>query len=114
VLPIYPRITSVEVITPYTLNLRFADGTGGQVDCSHLVLREDAGVFAALRDPQEFAKAYVHPEAYTVAWPGDLDLDPDVLYARAQSIPIPDLLQLPRQLHRRGWMGCGSGGILGG
>jgi hypothetical protein len=90
VLPIYPRITSVEVIAPYTLNLRFADGTGGVVDCSHLILREDAGVFAALRDPNEFAKAYVHPEADTVAWPGDLDLDPDVLYARAHSIPIPD------------------------
>jgi hypothetical protein len=24
-----------------------------------------------------------------VAWPNDLDLDPDVLYARAHSIPIP-------------------------
>jgi hypothetical protein len=62
----HPRITGVEVISPYTLNLRFADGTGGLVDCSHLVLREDAGVFAALRDPKEFAKAYVHPEANTV------------------------------------------------
>ena len=89
-LPSYPRITSVEVIAPYTLNLRFADGTGGVVDCSHLVLGDDAGVFAALRDPREFAKAYVHPEADTVAWPGELDLDPDVLYARAHSIRIPE------------------------
>ncbi|MFL5493902.1 MAG: DUF2442 domain-containing protein, partial [Gemmatimonadales bacterium] len=76
-----PRITGVEVIAPYTLNLRFADGTNGVVDCSHLVLRADPGVFAALRDPNEFAKPYIHPEADTVAWPGDLDLDPDVLYA---------------------------------
>ena len=45
---------------------------------------------AVLRDPAEFAKAYVHPAADTVAWPGNLDLDPDVLYARAHSIPIPD------------------------
>ena len=89
-LPIFPRITGVEVIAPYTLNLRFADGTSGVVDCSHLVLGADPGVFAALRDPDEFAKAYIHPEADTVAWPGDLDLDPDVLYARAHSIPIPD------------------------
>jgi uncharacterized protein DUF2442 len=90
VLPIYPRITKVEVIAPYSLSLGFADGTSGIVDCSHLVLGEGAGVFAALRDPTEFAKAYVHPDADTVAWPGELDLDPDVLYARAHSIPIPE------------------------
>jgi hypothetical protein len=88
VLPLFPRVTSVTVIAPYSLELGFADGTSGVVDCSHLILAEDAGVFAALRDPREFAKAYVHPEADTVAWPGDLDLDPDVLYARAHSIPI--------------------------
>jgi hypothetical protein len=65
-------------------------GRQAPVDCSHMVLGEGAGGFAALRDPNEFAKAYVHPDADTVAWPGDLDLDPDVLYARAHSIPIPE------------------------
>ena len=85
----FPRVTGVAVIAPYGLGLRFADGSGGIVDCSHLVLGEEAGVFAQLRDPAEFAKAYVHPEAQTVAWPDDLDLCPDVLYARAHSIPIP-------------------------
>jgi hypothetical protein len=83
-------VTGVSVIAPYGLDLRFADGSRGTVDCSTLVLGDDAGVFARLRDPDEFAKAYVHPEARTVAWPPDLDLDPDVLYARAHSLPIPD------------------------
>ena len=89
-LPIFPRVTGVTVVAPYELHLSFADGTSGVVDCSRLVLGEDAGVFAVLRDPTEFAKAYVHPEADTIAWPGNLDLDPDVLYARAHSIPIPE------------------------
>ncbi len=53
-----------------------------------LVLAGQPGVFASLQDPAEFAKAYVHPETNTVAWPHDLDLDPDVLYARAHAIPI--------------------------
>lgn len=88
-LPIFPRVTGVAVIPPYKLALRFADETSGTVDCSPLVLAENPGVFAALRDPAEFAKVYVHPEAGTVAWPQNLDLDPDVLYARAHSIPIP-------------------------
>jgi hypothetical protein len=59
------------------------------VDCSDLILRPDSGVFASLRDPAEFAKVYVNPESRTVTWPNDLDLDPDVLYAKAHSIPIP-------------------------
>ena len=88
-LPMFPRVTGVAVIPPYRLDIGFADGTRGIVDCSDLVVGEGAGVFAQLRDPGEFAKAYVHPEARTVAWPHDLDLDPDVLYARAHSIPIP-------------------------
>ncbi len=88
-LPIFARVTRVAALPEYRLEIGFADGTSGIVDCSHLVLREDAGVFAPLRDPAEFARAYVHPESRTVAWPRDLDLDPDVLYARAHSIPIP-------------------------
>ena len=88
-LPLFPRVTRVSGVAPYALDIGFADGTSGTVDCTDLVLANDAGVFARLRDPSEFAKAYVHPEARTVAWPDDLDLDPDVLYARAHSIPIP-------------------------
>lgn len=89
-LPIYPRPTSVSALSEYRLDIEFADGSRGVVDCSHLILRPDPGVFAALRDPAEFGKAYVHPVSHTVTWPRDLDLDPDVLYARAHSIPIPE------------------------
>jgi len=90
VLPIYPRVTEVSTLPRLRLDLGFADNTRGIVDCAHLILREDAGVFAALRDPAEFSRAYVNPEVDTVAWPSGLDLDPDVLYARAHSIPIPE------------------------
>jgi hypothetical protein len=89
VLPIYPRVTDVSALPEYRLDIGFADGSRGVVDCSHLILGQNAGVFASLRDPVEFAKVYVNPESRTVTWPHHLDLDPDVLYARAQSIPIP-------------------------
>ena len=88
-LPVYPRVKCVVVIPPYRLEIGFADGTSGMVDCSDLVLGQHPGVFARLRDPAEFAKAYVRQEDGTVAWPDDLDLDPDVLYARAHAIPLP-------------------------
>jgi hypothetical protein len=85
----FPRVTGVAVVPPFQLDLVFADGTRGIVDCSDLIFGRDAGVFAHLQDPAEFAKAYVHPQSRTITWPNDLDLDPDVLYARAHSIPIP-------------------------
>lgn len=88
-LPLYPRVTGVSPLPEYRLDISFADGSQGVVDCSHLILGPNPGVFAVLRDPAEFARVFVDPESETVAWPHGLDLDPDVLYARAHSIPIP-------------------------
>ena len=79
-------ILDAHVIRGHTLHLRFADGTEGDVDISRLV--EFTGVFAALRDPREFAKVTVHPELKTVIWPNGADLDPDVLYAVVTGRPV--------------------------
>src|SRR2546428_13634487 len=46
------------------------------------------GVLAPLRDPARFAELRVHPELGTICWPGGVDLDPDVVYARATGKPI--------------------------
>ena len=39
---------------------------------------DKAGIFAALRDPAVFAKAFV--EYGAVTWPGEIDLAPDAMY----------------------------------
>ena len=69
-------VVAVQPEPPLSLMVRFADGTRGKVrfEPSHLT-----GVFAALRDPALFARAYVDHGA--VAWPGDIDLAPDAMYA---------------------------------
>jgi hypothetical protein len=72
------RVTEVRTLPNYRLVLRFVDGTEGEVDLSRLVLSNRAGVFAALRDPGVFAKAYV--EYGVVLWPGEIDLAPDAMY----------------------------------
>ena len=72
------RAVSVRVTAPYRLEVRFADGTAGEVDMSRLIDAPDAGVFARLRDPVEFARAYIEHGAVT--WPGELDLAPDAMY----------------------------------
>jgi hypothetical protein len=52
------------------------------VDLSHLVHSPQAGVFAALADPSLFAQVTLDYGA--VAWPGELDLAPDAMYAAIQ------------------------------
>lgn len=60
--------------------LRFSDGKEGVVDLEGLEL---PGLLSRLRDPGFFAQVRVDPELGAPVWPGGLDLDPLVLYARA-------------------------------
>lgn len=73
-------VVDVQAVPPMALQVRFADGTTGQVrfEPSHLT-----GVFEALRDPAIFAQARI--ESGAVTWPGDLDLAPDAMYAEIKS-----------------------------
>jgi Protein of unknown function (DUF2442) len=57
----------------------FDDCTQGIVDVAAIVIFR--GVFEPLRDPAEFARAYVDPDLGTVAWPCGADLDPLVLHS---------------------------------
>jgi Protein of unknown function (DUF2442) len=69
----------VEVIpeADYRLFLRFKDGLNGWMQ----LCQEDLiGVLAPLRDPAFFRRAYI--DCGAVAWPGDIDLAPDAMYAQ--------------------------------
>ncbi len=80
------RIVAVRALPGYRLWLRFTDGAEGEVDVSHLVGR---GVFRAWQDVSLFERVYVDPDCQTVCWPGNLDLDPDVLYSRLTGRALP-------------------------
>lgn len=80
-------ITGVEVIGDYRLRLTFEDGTVGDVDFSG---RDWRGVFEALRDPENFARVTVDPEAGTITWPDGLDMAPEPLYAEARRHLVGD------------------------
>lgn len=70
-------VIDVQAIAPLALQVHFADGTVGKVkfEISHLT-----GVFEALKNPDTFGQ--VHVDNGAVAWPGDLDLAPDAMYAQ--------------------------------
>lgn len=75
-----PRPIQVRALAPYRIWVRFSDDVEGTVDLAHLAGK---GVFRAWDAPGAFEKVFVSPESGTVAWPGEIDLDPDVLYAQA-------------------------------
>jgi hypothetical protein len=54
----------------------------GRVDLAPVIVGK-GGVFAALNDPKVFAQVRVDPESGTIVFPNGVDLDPDVLYAKA-------------------------------
>jgi hypothetical protein len=71
-------ITSVEPLEGRRVRLAFADGAVHEVDLTAVLAR--GGVFAPIRDDRAtFEAVRVDLESGTIAWPGDVDLDPDVL-----------------------------------
>ncbi|MBA3747275.1 MAG: DUF2442 domain-containing protein [Solirubrobacterales bacterium] len=71
-------ITKVEPLAGRWVRLTFADGAVHEVDLSRLL--DAGGVFAAIRnDRAVFEAVAVDEEFGTIVWPGDVDLDPDVL-----------------------------------
>lgn len=83
----FPRVTSVRHIRDYRLELTFADGVRVEMDFRKKVVGR-GGVFNPLEDVNFFRQVKVDPEAGTLLWPNDVDLDPDVLYSEATGRPI--------------------------
>ena len=79
ILPSMPwRVTNVDVLPNYRLQVRFVDGLEGIVDMSALIRSTRAGVFAALANKDLFQQASI--EYGAVTWPGHLDLAPDAMH----------------------------------
>lgn len=90
-------ITQVEPLSGYWLRLSFGDGAVHEVDLTMLLAA--GGVLAPIRDDREtFEAVRVESEFGTIAWPGDVDLDPDVLrgdYGPASGAPLPRRIVQP-------------------
>jgi hypothetical protein len=87
----YEMLTIIEAhpLQDFKLALTFNNGKSGTVDLAGI---SRTGVFEAWNDPAYFRKVFVHPEFHTVTWPGNLDLDPYVLYAQMTGKCIEDVL----------------------
>jgi hypothetical protein len=74
-------VTDVEPSEGHSIRVTFSDGAIKEIDLEDLFTA--GGVFEPIRGQREiFEQVRVNPESRTVEWPGEVDLDPEVLYGR--------------------------------
>jgi Protein of unknown function (DUF2442) len=72
-------ITQVVPLEGLSIRATFSDGAVKEIDLGGLMGR--GGVFAPIGDDRKiFEQVRVNPDSHTVEWPGEVDLDPEVLY----------------------------------
>ena len=74
--PIY-RVRSLEIVSAYTLRIRFDDSTGQTIDFRPILAGE---LYGPLRDRRLFNQVRIDPEAGTLVWPNGADSDPATLH----------------------------------
>lgn len=70
-------VTDFERVAPFTLRVRFEDGTSQVIDFRPVLFGE---VFGPLADPSLFDAVRLDEEARTLVWPNGADFDPATLY----------------------------------
>lgn len=71
------RITEMEQVGTYSLEVTFNDGTEKRVNLRPLLWGD---VFEPLQDPDRFSEVYLDERMGTVAWPHGADLVPESLH----------------------------------
>ena len=74
--PIY-KVTSFNIIEPYSLIVRFDDNSEQRIDLSELLVGE---LYGPLKDSSFFNKVSLDPEIKTLVWPNGADFDPEILH----------------------------------
>lgn len=77
------RVSEVNYILDYRLQIKFEDGVAGEVDLVELV---EKGVFQPLKDRTLFSKVY--STGSSIAWSDELEIDANTLYAEVTGKPI--------------------------
>lgn len=74
--PIY-QVRSFEIVSDYTLRIRFDDGTERTINFLPVLSGE---LFGPLRALELFNQVQIDPEVCTLVWPNGADFDPATLH----------------------------------
>jgi hypothetical protein len=73
------RVTEVQPLQGHSIKATFSDGAVKEIDLSDLLAA--GGVFGPIYERRDlFERVAVNPDSGTIEWPGEVDLDPEVLY----------------------------------
>ena len=71
------RVQSFKIVAPYTLSVRFDDGTDQTINFAPVLTGE---LFGELRDPKLFNQVRIDPEVKTLVWPNGSDFEAATLH----------------------------------
>ena len=71
------RVESFDIVSPYTLKVRFDDNTEQVIDFEPILFGE---LFGPLRDLNLFNQVKIDTEVHTLVWPNGGDFDPATLH----------------------------------
>ena len=71
------RVARFDIVGPYTLSVRFTDGTTQDINFRRVL---HGALFGPLRDPALFNAVVLDQEAGTLTWPNEADFDPATLH----------------------------------
>jgi hypothetical protein len=71
------RVTSFEIVSPYTLRVRFDDDTEQTINFRPILAGE---LYGPLRELTLFNQVRIDPEVWTLVWPNGADFDPATLH----------------------------------
>ena len=71
------RVEHFEIVGPFTLSLRFDDGSQQRIDFRPVL---EGDVFAPLQDLGVFNAVTLDPTFGTLTWPNGADFDPETLH----------------------------------
>ncbi len=79
-------VTAFERVAPFTLCIRFEDGTSQVIDFRPVLAGE---IFGPLADPKVFDQVRLDTESKTLVWPNGADFDPTTLHDCPEEGPMP-------------------------
>ena len=71
------RVVAFEQVAPFTLVVRFEDGSSQRIDFSSVLRGE---LYGPLASADFFARVSLDEEAGTLVWPNGADFDPAILH----------------------------------
>jgi Protein of unknown function (DUF2442) len=78
------RVRSFEVISDFTLRIKFEDQTEQVINFRPILAGH---LYGPLRDLRLFNKVSIDPEVHTLVWPNGADFDPAILHDWPENEP---------------------------